>query len=130
MEAASVARQQQMQQQQKAQEGVGGRGPTTASFRDVVEAFAEANGVMFLPKKGRQHEGKQIYSFGGVSIYLDQSVAFTEMPRGSGRWSPLGLEELLALTGMKAVSATAASASGSAGARQTNGSSQAFGGLD
>ncbi|CAN0153455.1 unnamed protein product, partial [Laminaria digitata] len=44
--------------------GVGvGTGPITASFRDVVEAFAEANGVMFLPKPGRQHEGKQASFF-------------------------------------------------------------------
>ncbi|CAN0476196.1 unnamed protein product, partial [Ectocarpus sp. 8 AP-2014] len=35
------------------------RGPTTASFKDVVEGYAAQNGVMFLPKPGRQHEGKQ-----------------------------------------------------------------------
>lgn len=42
---------------------------------------------------------EQIYSFGGVSVFLDQNVTFTEMPRGSGRWSPIGLEELLQVAG-------------------------------
>lgn len=72
-------------------------------------------------------------------MYLDQSVVFTEMPKGSGRWSPLGLEDLLALTGNKpAARAGAAGASrGSGGAQQSNGAgagagagSHAFGGLD
>lgn len=66
----------------------------------------------------------QIYSFGGVSIYLDQSVAFAEMPRGTGRWSPLGLEELLVLTGNKPATAPAAASA----APHKNGG--AFGGLD
>ena len=132
MEAAAARQQQQRLEQQAAAEGgtgAGGRGPTTSSFRDVVEAFAGANGVMFLPKKGRQHDGKQLYSFGGVSIFLDQSVAFTEMPRGSGQWSPLGLEELLTLTGNKPV-ATASAPGSAPGVAHTNGASQAFGGVD
>lgn len=67
MEAATLHQQQQLQQQHlragAATAGGGvGTGPITASFRDVVEAFAEANGVMFLPKPGRQHEGKQASS--------------------------------------------------------------------
>lgn len=82
----------------------------------------------------------QIYAFGGVSIFLDQSVAFTEMPRGSGQWSPLGLDDLLALTGnAPAAAAKAAAAAGAStapggaagGASQTNGGgSHGFGGLD
>lgn len=64
MEAATLRQKQQQQQQlqrqqQQLQSGVG-RVATTASFRDVVEAFAEASGIMFLPKPGRQHEGKQV----------------------------------------------------------------------
>lgn len=71
MEAATL-HQQQLQQQQLQQQhmragaaaaGGVGTGPITASFRDVVESFAEANGVMFLPKPGRQHEGKQASVF-------------------------------------------------------------------
>lgn len=62
-------------------------------------------------------------------------MVFTEMPKGSGRWSPLGLEDLLALTGNKPVApAAAAGASrGAGGAQQSNGAgsgSHAFGGLD
>eukprot|EP00904_Undaria_pinnatifida_P011496 jgi/Undpi1/7477/HiC_scaffold_22.g09950.m1 len=77
MEAATL-HQQQLQQQQLQQQhmragaaaaGGVGTGPITASFRDVVESFAEANGVMFLPKPGRQHEGKQASVF-AVNCFL------------------------------------------------------------
>lgn len=75
-----------------------------------------------------------MYAFGGVSVYLDQSVCFTETPRGSGVWSPLGLEDLLALTGNKPSAAPAAASASSGrggGASQNNGGgSHGFGGLD
>lgn len=50
------------------------RGPTTASFKDVVEGYAAQNGVMFLPKPGRQHEGKQARFF--MRVWLVHSVCF------------------------------------------------------
>lgn len=66
-------------------------------------------------------------------MYLDQSVVFTETPKGSGRWSPLGLEDLLALTGNKPVvppTAGGASGGGAGGAQSNGAGSHAFGGLD
>lgn len=64
MEAAALQRQQLQQQQQQQMQmqlaaGRAAAGPA-ASFREVVEAFAEANGITFLPKPGRQQEGKQV----------------------------------------------------------------------
>lgn len=73
------------------------------------------------------HLSPQIYAFGTVSVYLDQSVAFTETPRGSGRWAPLRLEDLLALTGH--TPAAAAAAPGTTAQKNADGS-HGFGGLD
>lgn len=65
-------------------------------------------------------------------MYLDQSVCFTETPRGSGQWAPLGLEELLALTGNKPAAPPGSGAGGASGgkgaASENNGGG--FGGLD
>lgn len=66
-------------------------------------------------------------------MYLDQSVAFTEKPRGSGRWSPLSLEDLLLLTGSgNRQTQNPPTAAGAAGASSQNGvgSSHAFDGID
>eukprot|EP00697_Spironema_sp_BW2_P005491 gnl/Spiro4/17669_TR9403_c0_g1_i1.p1 gnl/Spiro4/17669_TR9403_c0_g1~~gnl/Spiro4/17669_TR9403_c0_g1_i1.p1 ORF type:complete len:195 (+),score=62.11 gnl/Spiro4/17669_TR9403_c0_g1_i1:359-943(+) len=41
------------------------------TFKEVVERFAEENDVTFLPKHGSMQEGKQIYTFGKRSVYLD-----------------------------------------------------------
>lgn len=75
---ATAARQQQLQQQQRLQQQQqqqqqmkAGSVRVTSSFRDVVEAFAESSGVMFLPKPGRQHEGKQASA---VAILFDARI--------------------------------------------------------
>lgn len=64
IEAAAARQQHRAQQQQQAQMqaqmGGGSNGRAAASFREVVEAFAESHGVLFVPKTGRQHEGKQV----------------------------------------------------------------------
>lgn len=74
MEAAALRRQQLEQQQQQKQHvsgaAGGGGGASTASFREVVEAFAGANGVTFLPKPGRQYEGKPVSSQPGRVVRL------------------------------------------------------------
>ena len=76
-------------------------GPSTGrsgsvTFKDVVEAFAANNGVTFMPKAGRMHEGRQIWLFGTSLCYLDQDVVFTFVSENN--WRPIGLEELLKLS--------------------------------
>ena len=77
-------------------------GDGSMRFKEVVEQFAEQQGVPFLPKPGVRHNGKQVYSFGGACrIYLDQGVAFAEPARGGNSggdavdWEPVALEKLL-----------------------------------
>jgi hypothetical protein len=62
------------------------------TFKQLVEEFAVRNGVIFAPKLGRFHEGKQIYLFGKSSIYVEQGVAFVS---NGERWEPISLETLL-----------------------------------
>jgi tuftelin-interacting protein 11 len=53
---------------------------------------AQENGIVFLPTK-RQHEGKQIYTFGSTSIYIDKDVIFAHS--GANQWKPTSIESLL-----------------------------------
>lgn len=47
---------------------------------------------MFLPMPNRTYEGKQVYQFGKVNIYIDKKVIFIYE---NGQWIPLRLHELV-----------------------------------
>lgn len=64
------------------------------TFKQLVEEFALRNNVSFLPRPGRYHEDKQIYSFGKISMFIDQGVVFMQSNDGSF-WEPVPLERLL-----------------------------------
>ncbi|GIL44507.1 hypothetical protein Vafri_1959 [Volvox africanus] len=63
------------------------------TLRDLVMRFAEENGVEFQPKAGRTYEGLQVYSFGSVSIVLDNTSGIIRAQLGP-RWAPVSLEQL------------------------------------
>lgn len=65
-------------------------------FADVVERFAAQHDVLFVPKPGRAHDGKQLFSFNGISMYIDANVTFAFHPT-LRRWQPMSLEDLLQL---------------------------------
>ena len=67
------------------------------TFKDVVETYAADNGITFMPKKDRNHEGKQIWLFGKSLCYLDRDVVFVYISSTSN-WKPIGLEELLKIS--------------------------------
>ena len=58
----------------------------------IQEQLAEERGMLMLPKPGKQQSGKQVYSFGKVSIYLDNRIVYA---LSGGDWKPIPLEELL-----------------------------------
>ena len=64
------------------------------SFKDVVTTFAMSSGISFLPKQGRQFEGKQIWQFGKCSCYLEHDVVFL-YDVSKQHWRPVSLEEML-----------------------------------
>ncbi|GBG65315.1 hypothetical protein CBR_g50354 [Chara braunii] len=75
--------------------GVGGQGSQTAlSLKEMVEMFALENDVQFVPKLGRMHEGLQVYSFGLVSVCVDNSKQLVYAQIGD-RWAPVSLGQVL-----------------------------------
>ncbi|GFH55765.1 hypothetical protein CTEN210_12241 [Chaetoceros tenuissimus] len=68
----------------------------TATFRDVVEDFANHNNVSFYPKIGPNNtkEGKTIFLFGNAQIYLENNVAFY-LDSEKDEWIPTALNSLL-----------------------------------
>ena len=66
------------------------------TFKDVVECYAADNGVTFIPKASRFHEGKQIWMFGKSSCYLDRDVVFVYV--ADKTWRAIALEELLKIS--------------------------------
>lgn len=66
------------------------------TFKDVVESYAADNGITFIPKAGRNREGKQIWMFGKSLCYLDRDVVFVYI--SDQIWSAIGLEELLKMS--------------------------------
>ena len=58
------------------------------TFRDVVEMFASENGVSFIPntKRGRV-DGKQVYNFDNLSVYIDREVLYVN--NGGSEWDPV-----------------------------------------
>jgi tuftelin-interacting protein 11 len=64
----------------------------TVSFKEALEQLAEDNEILFLPKVGKQEKGKQVYTFGKISVYLDNRLVYA---LSAGEWRPMALDELL-----------------------------------
>ncbi|CAF1354682.1 unnamed protein product [Rotaria sordida] len=63
-----------------------------SSFKDLVEKKATDHNLLFLPISNRTFEGKQIYQFGNVNIYIDKNVLFLYE---NNQWIPLRLNDLI-----------------------------------
>ncbi|CAI0423227.1 unnamed protein product [Linum tenue] len=46
-------------------------GVVEMSLKDVVEAHAQENGLQFVLKPNKMHDGHQMYGYGNVSVYMD-----------------------------------------------------------
>jgi len=66
-------------------------GSGMASFKDVVAAFAETEGVVFA-LKATKSEGRPLYTFGGLTVLLEHDVVHLEETKG--QWRPVSLLEL------------------------------------
>uniref|UniRef100_A0AAY4D109 Tuftelin-interacting protein 11 n=1 Tax=Denticeps clupeoides TaxID=299321 RepID=A0AAY4D109_9TELE len=62
------------------------------NFKDLIQAKAEENGIVFMPLVAKQHEGKQLYTFGRIVIYIDRGVVFVQ---GEKTWVPTSLQSLI-----------------------------------
>nr|GMD63776.1 septin and tuftelin-interacting protein 1 homolog 1-like [Ipomoea batatas] len=77
-------------------EGDGGDSESKLSLKKIIEAHAQQNGLVLMPKPGRIHDGHQIYSFGSISIIID-SLDDKAYAHIEDKWSPVSLELLLEL---------------------------------
>uniref|UniRef100_A0A8C7ZGJ6 Tuftelin-interacting protein 11 n=1 Tax=Oryzias sinensis TaxID=183150 RepID=A0A8C7ZGJ6_9TELE len=73
-----------------AQRGIGSGVPT--NFKDLIQAKAEENNIVFMPIVAKRHEGKQLYTFGRIVIYIDRGVVFVQ---GEKTWVPTSLQSLI-----------------------------------
>jgi tuftelin-interacting protein 11 len=75
------------------QQQLAGSGPEP-SFRDLVGQYAQEQGLEFLPRAGRLHDGLPVYSFGGVSCVVDASRGVVRAQLKDRGWVPVSLEGL------------------------------------
>ncbi|CAB1322050.1 unnamed protein product [Coregonus sp. 'balchen'] len=73
-----------------AQRGIGASLPT--NFKDLIQTKAEENNIVFMPLVAKRHEGKQLYTFGRIIIYIDRGVVFVQ---GEKTWVPTSLQSLI-----------------------------------
>ncbi|GAU17153.1 hypothetical protein TSUD_177830 [Trifolium subterraneum] len=71
-------------------------GANEMSMKELIEAYAQDNGLLFKLKPGRKHNGHQIYGFGNVSIVID-SWNQKVYAQNDETWSLGTLERLLEL---------------------------------
>lgn len=62
------------------------------NFKDLIQAKAEEHNIVFMPVVGKRHEGKQLYTFGRIVIYIDRGVVFVQ---GEKTWVPTSLQSLI-----------------------------------
>nr|XP_033784391.1 tuftelin-interacting protein 11 [Geotrypetes seraphini] len=76
-----------------AQRGIGAAaGAVPMNFKDLIQTKAEEHNIVFMPLIGKRHEGKQLYTFGRIVIYIDRGVVFVQ---GEKTWVPTSLQSLI-----------------------------------
>lgn len=65
-------------------------------LQELVELRARDAGVLYTPQVNKFKEGKPVYWFGHVSIYIDRNVIFG-FNAETQQWSPIGLDHLLSI---------------------------------
>jgi tuftelin-interacting protein 11 len=69
---------------------------------EVIEIFASKNGVTFLPLPSRSYNGKQVYSFNSVNVFIDQNVVWMEDKVDmKSEWKPKSLRDILEIAQVK-----------------------------
>ncbi|KAH7661119.1 Septin and tuftelin interacting protein [Dioscorea alata] len=64
------------------------------SFKEMIEAYAAEQGLVFIPRVGRSYNGLPVYGFGNVSICIDsvKQLLFAQTQEG---WGAVSLKQLL-----------------------------------
>ncbi|KAK6483625.1 tuftelin-interacting protein 11-like [Huso huso] len=90
------AMQERREAESVAQRGIGAAVAAASTiptnFKDLIQAKAEEYNIVFMPVVGKRHEGKQLYTFGRIVIYIDRGVVFVQ---GEKTWVPTSLQSLI-----------------------------------
>ncbi|KAI5929862.1 Tuftelin-interacting protein 11 [Manis javanica] len=87
------AMQERREAENMAQRGIGvASSSVPMNFKDLIETKAEEHNIVFMPVIGKRHEGKQLYTFGRIVIYIDRGVVFVQ---GEKTWVPTSLQSLI-----------------------------------
>lgn len=87
------AMQERREAENMAQRGIGvAASAVPMNFKDLIETKAEEHNIVFMPVIGKRHEGKQLYTFGRIVIYIDRGVVFVQ---GEKTWVPTSLQSLI-----------------------------------
>ncbi|XP_060106869.1 tuftelin-interacting protein 11 [Heteronotia binoei] len=90
------AMQERREAENMAQRGIGmAAGSVPMNFKDLIQTKAEEHNIVFMPVIGKRHEGKQLYTFGRIVIYIDRGVVFVQ---GEKTWVPTSLQSLIDMT--------------------------------
>ena len=73
----------------------GSRQGAPTSVRDLLEQLAGEHDLVYMPRDGKSPDGKALYSFGKIAIFVDREVVFAKAP-GDDHFMPLSLDELVA----------------------------------
>lgn len=66
------------------------------SLSDYMGDVAAEHGLLYRPKPGATHLGKQIYHFGAAIIYFDKNLVYAGR-KGSDEWMAVSFDEVLKL---------------------------------
>ncbi|TXG73663.1 hypothetical protein EZV62_002242 [Acer yangbiense] len=64
------------------------------TLKEIIQAYAQQNDLLFMPKPGRMHNGHQIYAFHNKTIYVDSLNQMLYAKKEQG-WVPVTLDTLL-----------------------------------
>eukprot|EP00878_Enallax_costatus_P018396 GHUV01019364.1.p1 GENE.GHUV01019364.1~~GHUV01019364.1.p1 ORF type:complete len:861 (+),score=252.13 GHUV01019364.1:619-3201(+) len=64
------------------------------SLKELVTRYAEEQGVEFVPRAGRLHDGLPVYSYGGVNCVVDAAKSLIRAQLRDKGWVPVSLEKL------------------------------------
>ncbi|XP_037439374.1 septin and tuftelin-interacting protein 1 homolog 1-like [Triticum dicoccoides] len=72
------------------------------SFKESIQAYAADQGLLFMPRVNKSYNGKPVYEFGTVSIFIDsvKRLLYAQLQEGTDRWSSVSLTQLLEMNRM------------------------------
>ncbi|PHJ16803.1 g-patch domain-containing protein [Cystoisospora suis] len=70
--------------------------PTPPTLLEYLEGLAKEKGILFKPKVGRVEEGKQVYAYGRMNMYVKEKMIYVK-GKAVLSWTAVDVDELLKL---------------------------------